>query len=280
MFLKFACCANYLPQHATRLILIQQCPVLLQQRSDFSLIIRPKPDHLLLCSVKLLYLRISKGIHHRRTFQCQWILHLGGCQQHIHCRQQFIFIQLIRVTQLGVSLLQQRLATADIARHFNQRHFDVFAGTWAIALRRFAGHQHLQVRLVRRGLPRHRHSIVSPAANPVAPAPVYLVGRFLYLRSYVSDPARRGAGFGLSMLPILVLLLGALAGLALGLGVSLVLVHVVNPQSFHWTMDLVLPWARLLALCVAVVIAGTATAWLAGRAAAGRDAVQAVKEDW
>ena len=74
--------------------------------------------------------------------------------------------------------------------------------------------------------------------------------------------------------------LGALAGLALGLGVSLVLVHVVNPQSFHWTMDLVLPWARLLALCVAVVIAGTATAWLAGRAAAGRDAVQAVKEDW
>ena len=72
----------------------------------------------------------------------------------------------------------------------------------------------------------------------------------------------------------------ALAGLALGLGVSLVLVHVVNPQSFHWTMDLVLPWARLLALCVAVVIAGTATAWLAGRAAAGRDAVQAVKEDW
>ena len=74
--------------------------------------------------------------------------------------------------------------------------------------------------------------------------------------------------------------LGALAGLALGLGVSLVLVHVVNPQSFHWTMDLALPWARLLALCAAVVVAGTATAWLAGRAAASRDAVQAVKEDW
>ncbi len=74
--------------------------------------------------------------------------------------------------------------------------------------------------------------------------------------------------------------LGALAGLALGLAVSLVLVHVVNPQSFHWTMDLALPWLRLLALCVAVVLAGTLTAWLAGRAAAGRDAVQAVKQDW
>jgi putative ABC transport system permease protein len=74
--------------------------------------------------------------------------------------------------------------------------------------------------------------------------------------------------------------IGALAGLALGLGVAVVLVHVVNPQSFHWTMDLLLPWARLLALCAAVVAAGTVTAWLAGRAAAGRDAVMAVKEDW
>jgi putative ABC transport system permease protein len=73
---------------------------------------------------------------------------------------------------------------------------------------------------------------------------------------------------------------GAVAGLALGLAVSVVLVHVVNPQSFHWTMDLLVPWWRLAALCAAVVAAGTATAWLAGRAAAGADAVLAVKEDW
>ncbi|MBH2020546.1 MAG: FtsX-like permease family protein [Burkholderiales bacterium] len=74
--------------------------------------------------------------------------------------------------------------------------------------------------------------------------------------------------------------IGALAGLALGLGVSTVLVFVVNPQSFHWSMDLRVPWGRLLLLCAAVVAAGTLTAWLAGRAAAGRDAVLAVKEDW
>jgi len=74
--------------------------------------------------------------------------------------------------------------------------------------------------------------------------------------------------------------IGALAGLGLGLAVSTVLVHVVNPQSFHWTMDLQVPWARLVALCAAVVAAGTVTAWLAGRAAAGKDAVLAVKEDW
>ncbi|MDM0113261.1 FtsX-like permease family protein [Variovorax sp. J22R133] len=74
--------------------------------------------------------------------------------------------------------------------------------------------------------------------------------------------------------------IGAIAGLALGLGVSVILVHVVNPQSFHWTMDLLVPWLRLLALCVAVLAAGTLTAWLSGRAAAGTDAVLAVKEDW
>jgi putative ABC transport system permease protein len=62
--------------------------------------------------------------------------------------------------------------------------------------------------------------------------------------------------------------------------VSVVLVKVVNPQSFHWSMDLLVPWERLIVLCAAVVAAGTVTAWLAGRAAAGKDAVLAVKEDW
>ena len=74
--------------------------------------------------------------------------------------------------------------------------------------------------------------------------------------------------------------IGTVAGLTLGLAVSLVLVKVVNPQSFHWSMDLLAPWGRLALLCAAVLAAGTATAWLAGRAAAGRDAVQAVREDW
>ena len=74
--------------------------------------------------------------------------------------------------------------------------------------------------------------------------------------------------------------IGAIAGVLLGLAVSVVLVHVVNPQSFHWTMEMNVPAARLWALCAAVVVSGTVTAWLAGRAAAGRDAVMAVKEDW
>ena len=73
---------------------------------------------------------------------------------------------------------------------------------------------------------------------------------------------------------------GALLGLLLGLAVSVVLVKVVNPQSFHWTMDLLLPWARLAALCAAVMVAGTLTAWLAARSAAGRQMALAVKDDW
>ena len=73
---------------------------------------------------------------------------------------------------------------------------------------------------------------------------------------------------------------GTLLGLLLGLAVSVILVKVVNPQSFHWTMELALPKARLALLCGAVMIAGTATAWLASRALAASDLALAVKEDW
>jgi putative ABC transport system permease protein len=73
---------------------------------------------------------------------------------------------------------------------------------------------------------------------------------------------------------------GALLGLALGLAVSVVLVKVVNPQSFHWTMELALPWWRLGALVLAVLGAGAVTAWISGRAAASHDMALAVKEDW
>ncbi|MGJ8689055.1 MAG: MAPEG family protein [Gammaproteobacteria bacterium] len=37
---------------------------------------------------------------------------------------------------------------------------------------------------------------------------IYLIGRFLYARSYVSNPAARGTGFVLSILPTLILLIG------------------------------------------------------------------------
>ena len=74
--------------------------------------------------------------------------------------------------------------------------------------------------------------------------------------------------------------IGAVAGTLLGIAISAVLIYVVNPQSFHWTMDLQLPWSRLLLLAVSLIVCGTLTAWIAARAAASRSAVLAVKEDW
>jgi len=73
---------------------------------------------------------------------------------------------------------------------------------------------------------------------------------------------------------------GAVLGLALGLAVSVVLVKLVNPQSFHWTMSLSVPPDTLLGLGLGVVVAGALTAWGSGHAAASRDIVRSVKEDW
>ncbi|MCL4791844.1 MAG: MAPEG family protein [Gammaproteobacteria bacterium] len=41
---------------------------------------------------------------------------------------------------------------------------------------------------------------------------VFIAGRFLYLRLYIADPKKRGAGFGISVLPIMILILGGLGG--------------------------------------------------------------------
>jgi uncharacterized membrane protein YecN with MAPEG domain len=41
---------------------------------------------------------------------------------------------------------------------------------------------------------------------------VYLVGREIYAASYVKDPAKRSLGFGLTFLPVVVLIVGGLIG--------------------------------------------------------------------
>jgi glutathione S-transferase len=41
---------------------------------------------------------------------------------------------------------------------------------------------------------------------------VYLIGRMIYQRSYVADPAKRSAGFGMTALPVLALLVIDLIG--------------------------------------------------------------------
>ena len=75
-------------------------------------------------------------------------------------------------------------------------------------------------------------------------------------------------------------LIGAVAGAGLGLVLSQVLIHVINPQSFNWTMTTLIPWGTLAGVVAALVGAATATAMLAGRRATAVDAVLAVREDW
>ena len=41
---------------------------------------------------------------------------------------------------------------------------------------------------------------------------IYLIGREVYARAYVKDPAKRSAGFGLSALPTLILIFGGIIG--------------------------------------------------------------------
>lgn len=45
---------------------------------------------------------------------------------------------------------------------------------------------------------------------------VFIVGRFVYLRAYVSDPKTRSLGYALSALPLLALLIAVLVGVFSG----------------------------------------------------------------
>jgi putative ABC transport system permease protein len=73
---------------------------------------------------------------------------------------------------------------------------------------------------------------------------------------------------------------GGVAGLALGTAMGQVLIQVVNPQSFHWTMDTRWPLTLFAALWIGLVLASALTAVVAGRSALSSDAVRAVREDW
>ncbi len=73
---------------------------------------------------------------------------------------------------------------------------------------------------------------------------------------------------------------GVAMGLVVGGVVSLILVYVVNRQSFHWTMDLHVPWLLLAAFSAVLVAAAALTSAVSGRQAMGADVVRAVKEDW
>ena len=69
-------------------------------------------------------------------------------------------------------------------------------------------------------------------------------------------------------------------GLVLGFAISLILVHVVNRQSFHWGMALHVPWAALAVLAASLIALATLTGRASARTATSIGAVRAVRDDW
>jgi putative ABC transport system permease protein len=87
----------------------------------------------------------------------------------------------------------------------------------------------------------------------------------------------------LSMLALeggLLTALGMLVGFLLGWTISLILVFIVNPQSFHWTMELHMPWLGLTLVALLLLFSAGATALLAGSRAVSVDVLHSVREDW
>ncbi|MEO8485739.1 MAG: FtsX-like permease family protein [Betaproteobacteria bacterium] len=91
---------------------------------------------------------------------------------------------------------------------------------------------------------------------------------------------RRQIGAMLAAEGAMVSSVGLVVGLVLGGAISLVLVHVVNRQSFRWSMDLHVPWAQLAAFSLALLALATLTALASARRATAGDTVAAVREDW
>jgi len=73
--------------------------------------------------------------------------------------------------------------------------------------------------------------------------------------------------------------LGALIGLASGAAISIVLIHVVNRQSFHWSLEVHWPLAALAALVIAVTSLCAIGARVSASFAVRNEAVLAVKDD-
>ncbi len=75
-------------------------------------------------------------------------------------------------------------------------------------------------------------------------------------------------------------MVACLWGLVLGAFVAWVLVHRVNPQSFHWTMSMHWPASMLATSALAMIILAAVAARLSAREATGAAPVLAVRQDW
>ena len=122
-----------------------------------------------------------------------------------------------------------------------------------------------------------------------------VIGLFGVAATFSAQTLARSREFGMlrhvgvtrrQILAILAIEGGSLTALGIGTGfvlgwvISLILVFIVNPQSFHWTMQLHLPWPLLATVAALLLAAAALTALLAGRQALSGGPIRAVREDW
>jgi putative ABC transport system permease protein len=133
------------------------------------------------------------------------------------------------------------------------------------------------------------------AITYVLEAVAIIIGLFGVAASFSAQTLARAKEFGMlrhlgvTRRQILFLLAGEGAlltsmaifiGFFLGLCISLILIFIVNPQSFHWTMQLHLPWNLLMSTASVLFLSAALTALFSGRYAISGSALRAVKEDW
>ncbi len=92
--------------------------------------------------------------------------------------------------------------------------------------------------------------------------------------------SRSQIGWMLALEGGLVAATGVIGGLLAGAGIGLILIEVVNRQSFHWSMDLHIPWLGLGVFALSMTTLAALAAVMAGRQAMRQDAIFAVREDW
>lgn len=78
----------------------------------------------------------------------------------------------------------------------------------------------------------------------------------------------------------IVISISVLWAMAIGTAIAGILVWRVNPQSFHWTMDLRWPALELIAVGLTLVVLGTAAAVISAWRVTRAGALTSLKEDW
>ncbi len=133
------------------------------------------------------------------------------------------------------------------------------------------------------------------AVTYVLEAIAIVVGLFGVASTYAAEALNRSREFGMmrhlgvsrrmvmeqlaieaSIGTLIALVWGGLIGILIGV----ILIKRVNPQSFHWTMDVALPWTILIPSAIALLATAVVTAVLAARSASSGGPLLAVRQDW